>query len=231
MLNDLINWRIVSDKDEGAGNGGSSEDQDNKGESGDSQIDYSKLDYSKIDVTKLPVDILAKHPEYQKVKKSDEKHRKTNSDLRKQLESVDKEDSDKENKADNNGSENTNDPNAERFTRLESMLGQVLRERNLTEALKRLNVDDKGNEKTMLTEKHFEYIQGNTLDEMIASGKKVIETFELDKKNLNSGEGGKGNTAVTPFGKIDIKSRIERRLNPTSNNPFDITLHQQKGGF
>lgn len=231
MLNDLINWRIVFDKDEGAGSGGSSEDQNNNGESGDSQIDYSKLDYSKIDVTKLPIDVLAKHPEYQKVKKSDEKHRKTNADLRKQLESVDKEDSDKENKADNNGSENTNDPNADRFARLESMLGQVLRERNLTEALKRLNVDEKGNEKIMLTEKHFEYIQGNTLDEMIASGKKVIQTFELDKKNLNSGEGGKGNTSVTPFGKIDIKSRIERRLNPTSNNPFDITLHQQKGGF
>lgn len=231
LTNDLINWRTVFNNDNGAGDNGSSEDQNNNGGSGDSQIDYTKLDYTKIDVTKLPVDVLAKHPEYQKVKKSDEKHRKTNSDLRKQLESVDKDDSDKENKADNNGSENTNDPNAERFTRLESMLSQVLRKENLTEVFKRLNVDDKGEEKVMLTEKHIGFIQGNTLDEMVASGKKIIETFELDKKNLNSGSGGKNDTTVTPFGKIDIKGRVKNRLNPTSNNPFDPTLHSQKGGF
>lgn len=233
LTNDLINWRVVFEKDNGAGDNGSSESQDDKNES---EIDYTKLDVSKIPldiVAKLPIDLLAKHPEYQKVKTSDEKHRKTNSDLRKQLESVDKDDSDKQDKADrsdNSGKENKNEQNSD-IVEVKQMLAQILRKENLSEALKKLNVDDKGKEKIMLQEKHLRYIQGNTVEEMINSGKEVIQSFELDKKNLDSGAANNGSSERQPFGKIDIQGRIKRKINNEGNNPFDASLHAQKGGF
>jgi hypothetical protein len=233
---DLVNWRTVFDKDEGSGGAGGSSGEQQKDESGDSkatEIDYSKIDYTKIPADKIPFDILVKHPEFVKVKDEAERRRKTNVELRKRLEQDDS--SGKENTADKSDKsdqkENINDPNVERLNRIERMLAETLREKNLALALKQLNVDDKGKEIKILEEKHLQHIKGDTVEDMVKSGKQLIEDFGLGKRNLDSGEGGSTSGNVRPFGGIDITGRMKRKLNNESTNVFDTTLHTQKGGF
>lgn len=229
MLRDLIDWNIVFDKDEsGNGNSGDPEGSKNKEGNGSEDSKTTEIDWSKVDVTKIPDEVIFKNPKFVEVKKEAENHRKGKADLRKQIESLTKESTDE--KLDN--SDNKNDdanPLAERLANMEKIMQEQLRGINLAKVVDQLNKDEKGNKREMLTEKHLKFIQGNTLEEMLASGKEVITSFDLDKKQFNSGIPGQTSDANADAAR---KARIRAKVMQEENvNAWDVSMHGKSGGF